>query len=294
VPLVDVYSALSGTSGAVRAGLQIWLRRKMEEVADSNNTSLLDKYQAYYTCLTEANCSRLQQYAASSQPPPQVETSCKTVKTMEQPETRDGSRITVEASTIHVVDCPSMGEIYVYEYHNRSGFRVIKPGDWGHAIGGKDFPTMAEAMNVAAGQIPGATSSSTTSSTTAEGGSNPQTMTLDVNGHSNTIDLATNKITSSGVIHGSDAIFEKLGQFRSAKVQVTTDKPLPPGWSLTAATCCSVTIQICKSEPGASSCSGTYEVPTDWPGVDIVASITKAGSDGKPIGSGGAGVVLQK
>jgi hypothetical protein len=142
----------------------------------------------------------------------------------DQPDAREGQagragvaeRFGVQASTIHVVDCPSMGEIYVYEYHNRPGFRVIKPGDWSHAIGGKDFPTLAEAMNVAAGQIinagPGGETSSSTPTPAGDGSNNPQTMTLDVNNHSNTVDLATNKITSTGTIHGSDAIFEKVGR----------------------------------------------------------------------------------
>ena len=76
--------------------------------------------------------------------------ACQPVRNIEQPETRVGTRITVEAATIHVVNCPG-GQFYIYQYRNRQGFRVIRPPEWGNPIGGRDFQTFGEAMNVAAG-----------------------------------------------------------------------------------------------------------------------------------------------
>ena len=76
------------------------------------------------------------------------------VQKFPQEESRDGNgRITVEKSMIHVVACNSHGEnggqFYIYQYLNRHGFRAIKPPDWGHPLGGKDFGTFGEAVAVA-------------------------------------------------------------------------------------------------------------------------------------------------
>jgi hypothetical protein len=141
VPLGDVYAALSSLDGSTEAGLHTYLQSKMREAADNNDTDRLDKYQAYDTCLMTADCSRLQQYAASQ--PLGTTASCQeeTDKQIEQP-------ITAEASTIHAVLCAA-GEFYIYEYVKPYRFRVIKPGDWAHAIGGRDVSTMVEAMTIA-------------------------------------------------------------------------------------------------------------------------------------------------
>ncbi len=70
------------------------------------------------------------------------------VQNIAQGEQRDASgRITVEASTIHVVACNNGRRIYVYEYLNRPGFRAILPPDWSHPLGGHDFPTYGEAVS---------------------------------------------------------------------------------------------------------------------------------------------------
>ncbi len=67
-----------------------------------------------------------------------------------QTETRDGfGRIRTEAATIHILDCPGRGEVYIYEYTNRRGFRAIKPPNWGAALGGRDFETMELAVQAA-------------------------------------------------------------------------------------------------------------------------------------------------
>lgn len=73
-----------------------------------------------------------------------------------QPESRDQTgRITVEASVIHVVTCNGAGEnggqFYIYQYVNRQGFRAIRPPDWGHVIGGRDYPSFEQAAGVACG-----------------------------------------------------------------------------------------------------------------------------------------------
>ena len=68
---------------------------------------------------------------------------------LRQDEVRDGSgKITVEAATIHVIACGggSTPGIYVYEYTNRPGFRAVQPPNWGTALGGRDFNTLAQAI----------------------------------------------------------------------------------------------------------------------------------------------------
>jgi hypothetical protein len=76
--------------------------------------------------------------------------ACQPVRDMVQRESRDASgRILVEAATIHVMSCGG-AEVFIYEYMNRRGYRVIRPPDWSHAIGGRDFATIDEAMAVAA------------------------------------------------------------------------------------------------------------------------------------------------
>ena len=78
--------------------------------------------------------------------------SCQTVQRINQPESRDAAgRIRVEAATIHVMNCPSRGQIYIYQYLNRPGFRAIRPPDWGHSIGDRDFPTFEQAQQAAVG-----------------------------------------------------------------------------------------------------------------------------------------------
>lgn len=81
--------------------------------------------------------------------------ACQTLQTINQPESRDAAgRITGEASIIHVVSCVGAGgssePMYIYQYLNRPGFRVIRPPDWGHAIGGQDFQTFEQAQAAAA------------------------------------------------------------------------------------------------------------------------------------------------
>ena len=77
--------------------------------------------------------------------------SCQTVQRINQSESRDASgRITVEAATIHVMNCPA-GQVYVYQYLNRPGFRAIRPPDWGRAIGNQDFPTFEQAQQAVTG-----------------------------------------------------------------------------------------------------------------------------------------------
>jgi hypothetical protein len=76
---------------------------------------------------------------------------CQLQQTSTQPEARDATgRITVEASIIHVLSCSS-GPMYIYQYTNRSAFRVVRPPNWGNPIGGRDFQSCAEAQAVAAG-----------------------------------------------------------------------------------------------------------------------------------------------
>jgi hypothetical protein len=66
VPLVDVYSALSSFGSATNVGLRLWLNRKMQDAEDANNMALVDKYQAYASCL-DGDCSRLKQQGATGQ-----------------------------------------------------------------------------------------------------------------------------------------------------------------------------------------------------------------------------------
>jgi hypothetical protein len=122
----------------------------------------------------------------------------------------------------------------------------------------------------------------------------PQTMNLIVNGHSITFDLATGKASAAGTLHGSDLLIEGVGNFSSASVSITVDKPLPRGWSIMAGTCCSIAIPICKAEAGETECNGRIDVPADWSGINVLGSITKADQDGQPTGSVAGGIVLNK
>lgn len=82
-----------------------------------------------------------------SAPPPRG--SCKTVQKINQPESRDAAgKIKVEAATIHVMNCPGQGQIYIYQYRSRAGFRAVRPPIWS-AIGGRDFPTFEQAEQAA-------------------------------------------------------------------------------------------------------------------------------------------------
>ena len=76
---------------------------------------------------------------------------------LSQAEMRDAAdKITVEAATIHVIACGggSTPGIYVYEYVNRRGFRAVQPPNWGTALGGKDFATLAEAIGAGCAAAP--------------------------------------------------------------------------------------------------------------------------------------------
>jgi hypothetical protein len=73
------------------------------------------------------------------------------IQRISQAEARDPAtgRITVEASTIHVIRCgrsATAQPIYVYEYVNRRAFRAIQPPQWGSPLGGRDFTTFAQAV----------------------------------------------------------------------------------------------------------------------------------------------------
>ena len=89
----------------------------------------------------------------SSSAAQQQDLPCSVERTFDQPESRDpsGTRVRVEASTIRIVDCDGE-ELWVYEYR-RPGrgpqFRVIRPPDFAHAIGGRDFSSYAEALAAA-------------------------------------------------------------------------------------------------------------------------------------------------
>ena len=80
--------------------------------------------------------------------------ACRRTGTIQQPGKKDADgRILVEAATIQVVQChgPKGPEtLYVYQYLDRPGNRVIRPGEWGKAIGGKDFASFDEALATAA------------------------------------------------------------------------------------------------------------------------------------------------
>src|SRR5262249_12485093 len=66
-----------------------------------------------------------------------------------QAETRNASgKVTVEASTIHVIACHGASEgrqLYIYQYTKRPGFRAIAPPNWGNAAGGGASASLAEA-----------------------------------------------------------------------------------------------------------------------------------------------------
>lgn len=86
--------------------------------------------------------------------PDRTHTACRTTGSMRQAANRDASgRLLVEAAIIHVLQCagPKGPEtLYVYQYVDRPGVRVIRPGDWATAIGGRDFGSLEEAVAVAA------------------------------------------------------------------------------------------------------------------------------------------------
>jgi hypothetical protein len=68
----------------------------------------------------------------------------------------DGRTIATEAATIRAVDCNGAREnhkkFYVYEYLNRNGFRAIRPPDWAHPVGGRDYATFQQAAAIACAQ----------------------------------------------------------------------------------------------------------------------------------------------
>ena len=66
-----------------------------------------------------------------------------------QSELRDASgRLVREAAKVYVIGCNGQG-FYIYEYLNRPGYRAIRPPDWSHSIGGRDFETYEDAVHVA-------------------------------------------------------------------------------------------------------------------------------------------------
>ncbi len=71
------------------------------------------------------------------------------VRSFGQAEQRDaGGRIIREAATINIVACNGQ-QFYIYEYLNRPGARAIRPPDWSHPVGGRDFETYEEALHAA-------------------------------------------------------------------------------------------------------------------------------------------------
>ena len=87
--------------------------------------------------------------------------TCGFMRRLTQAESRDAyNRILVEASVIYEVNCNGR-QFYIYDYLKRPGcspegitgpncFRAIRVPDWGHAIGGRDFSSYAEAIPAAA------------------------------------------------------------------------------------------------------------------------------------------------
>lgn len=59
IPLVDVYSTISGVSAAVKPGMILWLRRKMADAATAEDFARFDRYNAFYTCLSKDDCTEL-------------------------------------------------------------------------------------------------------------------------------------------------------------------------------------------------------------------------------------------
>jgi hypothetical protein len=100
------------------------------------------------TSLFVVTCGRVPGITPGSQ-----QQACQEVRRINQP-----AGPQTEAALIHVMNCPG-GHIYIYEYLSRPGFRVIRPPNWGQAIGGRDFPSMADAVSVARGEQPSQQSS---------------------------------------------------------------------------------------------------------------------------------------
>jgi hypothetical protein len=124
-------------------------------------------------------------------------------------------------------------------------------------------------------------------------GGDPQTLTLEVNDYSATIDLTTGQITSaSGTPQGDDIVINGVARVAEANVNLSADKPLLRGWSMSVRTCCSIAIPICKSEAGKPSCSGTLNVEKDWGALNILAAIVKADANANPIDSKSLGFIL--
>jgi hypothetical protein len=85
----------------------------------------------------------------TSAAPAQTAQACSELQNYNQAESRDSTgKITVEAALIHVVTCNGR-QFYIYQYLKRAGFRAVLPPDYGHAIGGRDFATYAEALAAA-------------------------------------------------------------------------------------------------------------------------------------------------
>ena len=81
--------------------------------------------------------------------------SCGFVRRLLQPASQS-----TEASVIYEVNCSGL-QFYIYDYIKRPGcekegapgtncYRAIRVPDWGHAIGGRDFSSYAEAIPAAA------------------------------------------------------------------------------------------------------------------------------------------------
>jgi len=97
-PMVDIYSGLSAIGSSTNVGLRLWLNRKMQDAEDQNNMALVDKYQAYASCL-DGDCSKLKQLAESgggggggASAAPGAGSACLPVQTINQPESRERHR----------------------------------------------------------------------------------------------------------------------------------------------------------------------------------------------------------
>lgn len=58
-PIVDVYSALSAIGSSTKTALQFWLRKKMVDAQTAEDWERADRYEAFYTCLTNDDCDAL-------------------------------------------------------------------------------------------------------------------------------------------------------------------------------------------------------------------------------------------
>lgn len=62
VPVLDVYSALSGAGAATKPALSKWLEKKMADAQNADDLDRLERYQAYHTALMTGDDARLKSY----------------------------------------------------------------------------------------------------------------------------------------------------------------------------------------------------------------------------------------